>query len=177
VDVGAGDLYRDAAPDVAPAWQQAARGLLALREEAGVAVQELVGRQILDLGMSFRLTGEDEERDWPLSPMPLIVGAQEWAQVERGLVQRARLLEAVVDDIYGEGRLVADGHLPAALIAGSRYFARSMVGVRRAAGRTSMSMRSIWRAGRAGNGACWATACGWPMASAMPWKTASPSRA
>jgi hypothetical protein len=148
VDVGAGDLYRDAAPDVAPAWQQAARGLLALREEAGVAVQELVGRQILDLGMSFRLTGEDEERDWPLSPMPLIVGAQEWAQVERGLVQRARLLEAVVDDIYGEGRLVADGHLPAALIAGSRYFARSMVGVRRAAGRISMSMRSIWRGPR-----------------------------
>jgi hypothetical protein len=49
-----------------------------------VAVQELVGRQILDLGMSFRLTGEDEERDWPLSPMPLIIGAQEWAQVERG---------------------------------------------------------------------------------------------
>ncbi|WP_231627521.1 circularly permuted type 2 ATP-grasp protein [Novosphingobium sp. AAP1] len=129
VDVGAGDLYRDAAPDVAQTWQRAAQSLLALREEAGVAVQELVGRQILDLGMSFRLTGEDDERDWPLSPMPLIVGAQEWAEVERGLVQRARLLEAVVDDIYGEGRLVADGHLPAALIAGSRYFARSMVGV------------------------------------------------
>jgi hypothetical protein len=128
-DVAAGDLYRDAAPEVAAAWRQTAQGLQSLREESGVAVQELVARQILDLGMAFRLTGEDEEREWPLSPMPLIIGAGEWAEVERGLVQRARLLEAVVEDIYGEGRLVADGHLPAALVAGSRYFARSMVGV------------------------------------------------
>jgi hypothetical protein len=123
VDVEAGDLYRHAAPDVAQAWQQAP-GARSAGGGSGVPVQELVGRQILDLGMSFRLTGEDDERDWPLSPMPLIIGAQEWAQVERGLVQRARLLEAVVADIYGEGRLVAEGHLPAALIAGSRYFAR-----------------------------------------------------
>jgi len=129
VDVEAGDLYRHAAPDVAQAWQQVARGLEALEDEAGVPVQELVGRQILELGMSFRLTGEDDERDWPLSPMPLIIGAQEWAQVERGLIQRARLLEAVVADIYGPGRLVAEGHLPAALVAGSRYFARSMAGL------------------------------------------------
>lgn len=129
VDVTAGDLFRDAPPDVAAKWLAMADGLAALREEAGLPVQEVVARQIQDLGLSFRITGDDDERPWPLSPMPLIIDASEWAGLERGLIQRARLLEAVIADIYGPQRLVAEGHLPAALVAGSRYFARNVVGI------------------------------------------------
>lgn len=106
-----------------------ADGLTALAADSGVPVQELVTRQILDLGMSFRIAGDAEERAWPLTPVPLLVGADEWADVERGLIQRARLLEAVAADIYGPQRLVENGHLPAALVTGSRYFARNMVGL------------------------------------------------
>ncbi|EGD60104.1 hypothetical protein Y88_1978 [Novosphingobium nitrogenifigens DSM 19370] len=124
------DLFRLATPAVAEKWERMARGLTSLREEAGFPVAELVARQIQDLGLSFRLTGDAEERPWPLSPMPLIIGAGQWSAIERGLVQRARLLEAVTADIYGPQRLVAEGHLPAALVAGSRFFARNTVGVR-----------------------------------------------
>ena len=92
-----------------------AGGLVALREEAGIPVAEMVARQIQELGLSFRMTGEAEERPWPLSPMPLVIGASQWAAIERGLIQRAEVIEAVTADIYGEQRLVADGHLPAAL--------------------------------------------------------------
>lgn len=129
-DPAEGDLFRDASPDVAAKWLAMADGLAALRDEAGLPVQEVVARQIQELGLSFRMTGDEDERPWPLSPMPLIIDADEWADVERGLIQRARLLEAVIADIYGPQRLVADGHLPAALVAGSRYFARNVVGVR-----------------------------------------------
>ena len=130
VDVDAGDLYRHAPPEVAAKWVAMANGLFGLAQESGLSAQELVARQIADLGMSFRMTGDVEERPWPLTPMPLIIGAAEWAEVERGLTQRARLLEAVAADIYGPGRLVQDGHLPAAVVAGSRYFARAMTGLK-----------------------------------------------
>ena len=130
VDVDAGDLFRDAAPDVAAKWREMADGLAALRADAGMPVQEVIARQIQDLGLSFRLTGDTDERPWPLAPMPLVIGAEEWAVVEAGLVQRADLIERVIADIYGPQQLVADGHLPAALVAGSRYFARNMIGVR-----------------------------------------------
>ena len=129
VDVDAGDLYRHAPPEVAAKWVAMANGLFALAQESGLNAQELVARQIADLGMSFRMTGDVEERPWPLTPMPLIIGATEWAEVERGVIQRARLLEAVAADIYGPQRLVEDGHLPAAVVAGSRYFARAMTGL------------------------------------------------
>jgi uncharacterized circularly permuted ATP-grasp superfamily protein len=59
--------------------------------------------------------------------MPLIIGAKEWANVEAGLIQRARLLESVVADVYGPQKLVATV-MPAAVVAGSRYFARAMGG-------------------------------------------------
>lgn len=127
-EAAGGDLFRDAPPELAAKWLAMADGLGALAAEAGMPAQELVARQIADLGMSFRLTGDADERAWPLTPMPLIVGAQEWAGVEQGLIQRARLLEAVAADLYGPQTLVADGHIPAALVTGSRYFARNMVG-------------------------------------------------
>ena len=129
VDVAAGDLYHNASPDLAAHWQTMADGLVNLASEAGMAVHELVSRQIADLGMSFRIAGDADERDWPLTAMPLLIGAAEWAEVERGLIQRATLLEAVAADLYGPQRLVADGHVPAALVTGSRYFARNMVGL------------------------------------------------
>lgn len=129
VDVDAGDLFRHAPPEVAAKWRAMAAGLNTLARDSGLSAQELLARQIADMGMSFRMTGDVEERSWPLTPMPLIIGAQEWAKVEAGLTQRARLLEAVVADIYGPQNLVREGHLPAAVVAGSRYFARAMGGI------------------------------------------------
>ena len=69
------------------------------------------------------------ERPWPLSHIPLIVEPAEWRQLEAGLIQRAELLEAVLTDTYGPAKLVRDGRLPAALIAGNPEFLRPMVGV------------------------------------------------
>ncbi len=129
VDVDAGDLFRDASGDVARKWAAMADGLFSLADEAGLPVQDLVARQIVDLGMSFRIAGDDEERPWPLTPMPLLIGAEEWAGIERGLIQRAQLLERLAADIYGPQSLIRQGHLPAAVVAGSRYFARRMVGL------------------------------------------------
>lgn len=127
VEVDAGDLFRHASPGVAEKWIAVANSLFALSHEAGVPFEELVGRQIQDLGLSFRVAGDADERAWPLTPMPLIIGASEWQEVERGLLQRAQLLEAIAADLYGPQQLVRDGHIPAALVTGSRYFARDMM--------------------------------------------------
>lgn len=127
-DVTTGDLFLGAGDADAGRWIAMAQGLSSISEGDPVALQDMVGRHIVDLGLTFREAGDAEERSWPLTPMPLIVGAQEWEQVERGLIQRATLLDKLAADIYGPQNLVAQGHLPAAVIAGSPYFARRMVG-------------------------------------------------
>lgn len=129
-----GDLYLNASLDVAMRWRQIAAGIDGLGRHGGADAQDQVARQIAELGLTFRIAGDADERDWPLTAMPLIVGGGEWAKVERGLIQRARLLEAVAADLYGEQKLVANGNLPPAAIAGSRYFARKMLGHRPGSG-------------------------------------------
>ena len=95
----------------------------------------LATRHIRDTGVSFRVYGEENERSWPLSPLPLILDEAEWAQIAEGVEQRARLMEALLRDIYGEASLLADGALPAAALTGSPDFIRAMRGVEPPGGR------------------------------------------
>ncbi|SFF87727.1 Uncharacterized conserved protein, circularly permuted ATPgrasp superfamily [Novosphingobium sp. CF614] len=128
VEAAGGDLFVDAASPVSARWKAVAGGLAALSDGDPAALQEMTSRHAADLGLTFRVTGDEDERDWPLTAMPLIIGADEWAEVERGLIQRATLLEQLATDIYGPQRVVREGHLPAAVIAGSPFFARKMLG-------------------------------------------------
>ena len=84
-----------------------------------------------DAGVYFRQYSNEPgaERDWPLSHVPVILHDSEWEEICAGLSQRADLLERVVADLYGPGKLVRDGHLPASLIARSPQWLRPMVGV------------------------------------------------
>jgi len=95
----------------------------------------LATRHIRDSGVSHRIYGDDTERTWPLSPLPLILGEDEWARIAAGVEQRATLLEAVLNDVYGEGKLVAEGRLPAAAVTGSADFVRALRGVPPSGGR------------------------------------------
>ena len=71
-------------------------------------------RHIRDTGVSYRVYGEENERVWPLGPLPLILSESEWNTIAAGVEQRANLMEALLQDFYGEAKLLTDGALPAA---------------------------------------------------------------
>ncbi len=91
--------------------------------------RERVQRHAADIGTGFRIIGEDSERPWPVSPVPLLIENDEWATIERGVVQRADLFETILKDLYGDARLVARGHIPAPLVTGSPLYLRPLVGL------------------------------------------------
>ncbi|MDE2363821.1 MAG: circularly permuted type 2 ATP-grasp protein [Hyphomicrobiales bacterium] len=86
----------------------------------------MADRLVRETGMSYRVYGETSERSWPLGRLPLLIDAAEWRTIERGVIQRAELWDRVLADIYGEGRLVSDGVLPASAVLGSNDFVRPM---------------------------------------------------
>jgi uncharacterized circularly permuted ATP-grasp superfamily protein/uncharacterized alpha-E superfamily protein len=92
-------------------------------------------RHLREAGVTYRAPGEAAEKLWPLSHLPLLIGEAEWQQLCTGIVQRAELLELVLNDLYGEGRLIADGAVPAAAIAGSTEYLRSVCGIKPPGGR------------------------------------------
>lgn len=88
-------------------------------------------RYLRDSGVFYRVQDDPTggERPWPLAHVPLVIPAAEWRGLERGLIQRARLLDAVLDDVFGPGQLIKDGALPATLVAGNREFHPALRGV------------------------------------------------
>lgn len=92
-------------------------------------------RHLREAGVSYRAPGETSDRLWPLSHLPLLIDDADWQQLTAGIVQRAQLLELVLSDLYGEGRLVAEGAIPAAAIAGSTEYLRSVCGIKPPGGR------------------------------------------
>ncbi|MFD1342565.1 circularly permuted type 2 ATP-grasp protein [Litorisediminicola beolgyonensis] len=133
---GVADELFDAEGRMRPAWCAFVEHL-SRHGPTGIEAAFARGTNYLsDAGVYFRhyATSPAPERDWPLSPVPVIIHAKEWAEICAGLAQRADLLEAVVADLYGPGALVSGGHLPAELIARAPGWLRPMVGVRPASG-------------------------------------------
>ena len=126
---GAGDVVRDDMGRGGRWWHHLFDGVATLTEGRLQRLQDRVSRQVDEIGTAFRLPGDPDERPWPLSALPLLIGEDEWRGIAEGVAQRAELFERLLGDIYGEGRLVSEGWMPAALVTGSRHFWRSMIGM------------------------------------------------
>ena len=128
---GVSDELIDASGAVRPSWRPFVDHISRLTPE-DLSRRFARGDQYLrDAGVFFRQydASGSAERDWPLSHMPVVLHDSEFSQIADGLKQRAELLEAVVADLYGPARLVADGHLPAALVAENPEWLRPLIGV------------------------------------------------
>ena len=86
--------------DLARHWQWLQRGLSRYSEE------ELQARWL------EMVRGH---QDGHLDPIPAVLAESDWSLLERGLVQRAQLLNALLADAYGQQQMLREGHLPPAL--------------------------------------------------------------
>lgn len=66
---------------------------------------------------------------WRIDPIPLVFDTDEWRTLQAGLQQRARLLDAILVDLYGERRLFKERLLPADLFLGHDGYLLPAVGV------------------------------------------------
>ena len=94
-------------------------------------------RQVRDNGITYNIYAHSEQtqRPWSLDLFPLIISPAHWQQIERGVLQRMRLLEHIMQDAYGKQALVASGQLPAALVQGHPGYLPAMQGMVPADGR------------------------------------------
>ncbi|BDH57236.1 hypothetical protein MTP03_21750 [Tsukamurella sp. PLM1] len=66
---------------------------------------------------------------WRLDPLPVLLGADEWDLLARGVAQRSLLLDAVLSDFYGEQRTVRTGLVPPEVLFAHPGYIRRAVGV------------------------------------------------
>ncbi len=89
-------------------------------------------RQIRDNGVTYNVYADADgpQRPWSLDLFPMIIPPDEWAAIDAGIMQRTRLLNAVMADVYGPQTLLHQGLLPAALVLGHPGYLRAMQGVK-----------------------------------------------
>jgi uncharacterized circularly permuted ATP-grasp superfamily protein/uncharacterized alpha-E superfamily protein len=66
---------------------------------------------------------------WLLDGLPLLISAADWEGLEAGLLQRSRLLDAVLTDLYGPRRSITSGLLPPQLVFGHPGYLRAARGI------------------------------------------------
>ncbi len=95
------------------------------------ARQRRVQQRVHEDGASYNIYAEGNEaaRPWPLELLPYIVLPDDWALIERGVEQRARLLDATLADVYGQRKLLRDALLPASLIFAHPQYLRPAHGL------------------------------------------------
>ena len=129
------DEFLDPAGAPRPHWMKLLSALARLEPSEIEQRFAAADRRIREMGISYRVHGEARERSWPLSHMPLLVSETDWNEIRAGIEQRVDLLERILSDVYGPAKLIAEGALPAAAIAGSPDFVRAMRGVKPPGGR------------------------------------------
>ena len=89
-------------------------------------------RQIRDNGVTYNVYADASgpQRPWSLDLFPLIISPESWQQIEAGVLQRVRVLDRVMADVYGPQHLLSSGLLPAALVQGHPGYLRAMKGVK-----------------------------------------------
>ena len=95
------------------------------------ARQQAMAQRVLDDGATYNVYAEggQSSRPWPLEVLPFIVEPDEWAVIEQGVQQRARLLEDTLADLYSGQVLLRDALLPASLIFAHPQYLRAMRGL------------------------------------------------
>lgn len=85
---------------------------------------ELTRRLIVENGVAYNVYSDPQgaDRPWALDPLPLLLSQEEWRSIETGVEQRARALEALLADLYGPQRLLAEGLVPPELPFGHPNF-------------------------------------------------------
>lgn len=119
--IGKFDEVLDINGNIKPHWRQLFDNMEA------VGLNELSNRsadiisKLHENGVTYNVYDktDDKSRRWQLDPIPFLLHEQEWLVIEKGLIQRAKLLNAIYEDFYGEQNLIKEGVFPAHVMYGN----------------------------------------------------------
>ncbi len=102
--------------------------LNALRHDAELTIKSL--------GISFTVysQGQNIDRAWPFDIIPRTIMRKEWDHIEKGLVQRLRALNAFIDDVYNDRKIIKDKVIPEELLETSKNYRAICEGMKPAHG-------------------------------------------
>ncbi len=121
---------------VRPLWQGLFDHFRTYSVQDRVSAHDTAARMLANDGVTYvtQDSADGSHTPWQLDLLPAIIHQSEWDAIEKALIQRAHLLNAVMTDLYGEQVLLKDGLIPPALVFGNPQFLRPCHGIEVAGG-------------------------------------------
>jgi uncharacterized circularly permuted ATP-grasp superfamily protein/uncharacterized alpha-E superfamily protein len=91
-----------------------------------------IARLLKENGVTYNIYGDSTvvNRDWNVDAIPFLISKEEWELAEAALKQRAELLNLLLQDIYGEQKLIKNGIIPLELIYNHTGFLRQCANIK-----------------------------------------------
>jgi uncharacterized circularly permuted ATP-grasp superfamily protein/uncharacterized alpha-E superfamily protein len=89
-------------------------------------------REIRENGITYNVYADPQgaDRPWEVDPLPHLIPADEWREIEAGIEQRADLLNRVLADLYGPQELLRSGAIAAPAVFGHSGFLHPVQGIK-----------------------------------------------
>jgi uncharacterized circularly permuted ATP-grasp superfamily protein/uncharacterized alpha-E superfamily protein len=115
-----------------PQWAAFLQSLAQRQDEDVGDTLALTERAIRANGITYNVYADPKgaDRPWEVDPLPLMLSAAEWDEIECGIAQRADLLNRILQDVYGPKELMSSGLLPPSVIFGHSGFLSPVQGIR-----------------------------------------------
>lgn len=129
---GGFDEFVDSSGVPRPHWEPFLQALGELDPTTLLLRMEQLNSRVRETGIAYDLFSDPASaiQPWRVDLVPLIIGAEEWQGLERALLQRAQLFEAVLADLYGPQHLLASGTIPHQLVFSDPSFLRACHGLK-----------------------------------------------
>ena len=133
---GGYDEMIDAAGNVRPHWRPFLDALATLPSSTQTDRAEQLNRRVREMGIAHDIFADPAApgKRWEVDLVPLILASSEWHALQKAILQRTRLLNAILTDIYGEQQLLRDGLIPSGLVFSDPAFLSPCSGIQPAAG-------------------------------------------
>ncbi|MEY8701569.1 circularly permuted type 2 ATP-grasp protein [Francisella philomiragia] len=111
---------------------QAIKTIDELSVESLYEKQKFVDASFLKNGITFTVYSDSQgtEKIFPFDLIPRIISEKEWQELEKGLKQRLKALNAFLNDIYDEQKILEDGVIPRELVESSEEYLPEMRGIK-----------------------------------------------
>ncbi|MEO6313825.1 MAG: circularly permuted type 2 ATP-grasp protein [Chitinophagaceae bacterium] len=126
------DELLDADGNPRPNWKTFFQSFSKLGNEEIMSRSQDMLRLLKENGVTYNIYDDPAglNRPWKLDLLPFLINKEEWQKIESGLIQRARLLDLVLKDIYGNQELIKLGLLPMELVYNHAGFLRQCCGIK-----------------------------------------------
>lgn len=112
--------------EINPEWANLLSNLTNAGPEELISRQKEIDWLMDENGVTYNVYNDPKglHRSWDLSVVPFLIHDNEWQTIEKGLKQRAELLNLILKDIYGKRELIKNGIVPHEVLFAHRGFLR-----------------------------------------------------